>query len=182
MADSVFYDLADTADEAANLTARGLLMIAIERRIKEKAWTQTEAAARLHVTQPRVSDLLNGKIDKFSLDALVNMLAPVDLTFEVRSIDRPAARGQQEGRIRRESFHEFQRGQAHCARHALTLTSPISRWPGAFTPKVRLPKLLGYNHFGDIAAAAIEGRARRAADRRPFRPGRLHRRETSPTA
>ena len=97
MADSVFYDLADTADEAANLTARGLLMIAIEQRIKEKGWTQTEAAVRLHVTKPRISDLLNGKINKFSLDALVNMLAPVDLTFEVRPIDRPPVRVSKKG-------------------------------------------------------------------------------------
>jgi predicted XRE-type DNA-binding protein len=89
MADSVFYDLADTPEEAANLTARGLLMIAIEQRIREEGWTQTEAAARLHVTQPRVSDLLNGKINKFSLDALVNMLGPVGLTFDVRPIERP---------------------------------------------------------------------------------------------
>ncbi|OBI56740.1 helix-turn-helix domain-containing protein [Mycobacterium sp. E787] len=86
MADSVFYDLAETPEEAANLTARGLLMIAIERRIREEGWTQTEAAARLRVTQPRVSDLLNGKITKFSLDALVNMLAPVGLTFDVRPV------------------------------------------------------------------------------------------------
>ncbi len=92
MADSVFYDLAETPEEAANLTARGLLMIAIEQRIKEEGWTQTEAAARLHVNQPRVSDLLNGKISKFSLDALVNMLAPVGLTFDVRPIERPPVR------------------------------------------------------------------------------------------
>ena len=90
MADSVFYDLADTPEEAANLTARGLLMIAIEQRIREEGWTQTEAAARLHLTQPRVSDLLNGKISKFSLDALVNMLAPVGLTFDVRPAERSA--------------------------------------------------------------------------------------------
>lgn len=89
MADSVFYDLAETPEQAANLTARGLLMIAIEQRIREEGWTQTEAAARLHVTQPRVSDLLNGKINKFSLDALVNMLAPVGLTIDVRPIERP---------------------------------------------------------------------------------------------
>jgi predicted XRE-type DNA-binding protein len=89
MADSVFYDLAETPAEAANLTARGLLIIAIEQRIREEGWTQTEAAARLHVTQPRVSDLLNGKISKFSLDALVNMLEPVGLTFEVRPVERP---------------------------------------------------------------------------------------------
>ncbi|OHV03815.1 hypothetical protein C1Y40_05231 [Mycobacterium talmoniae] len=91
MADSVFYDLTDSPDEAANLTARGLLMIAIEQRIREAGWTQNEAAARLHVTQPRVSDLLNGKISKFSLDALVNMLAPVGLTFDVRPLEHPPA-------------------------------------------------------------------------------------------
>jgi transcriptional regulator with XRE-family HTH domain len=67
-------------------------MIAIEQQIREEGWTQTEAAARLHVTQPRVSDLLNGKIAKFSLDALVNMLAPVGLTFDVRPVERPLAR------------------------------------------------------------------------------------------
>jgi predicted XRE-type DNA-binding protein len=92
MADSVFYDLAETPEEAANLTARGLLMIAIEQRIREEGWTQTEAAARLHVTQPRVSDLLNGKIGKFSLDALVNMLSPVGLTIEVRPVERSRTR------------------------------------------------------------------------------------------
>jgi predicted XRE-type DNA-binding protein len=92
MADSVFYDLAETPEEAANLTARGLLMIAIEQRIREEGWTQTEAAARLQVTQPRVSDLLNGKIGKFSLDALVNMLRPVGLTIEVRPVEGPRAR------------------------------------------------------------------------------------------
>jgi predicted XRE-type DNA-binding protein len=91
MADSVFYDLAETPQEAANLTARGLLMIAIEQRIREEGWTQAEAAARLHVTQPRVSDLLNGKISKFSLDALVNMLPPVGLVFDVRPVDHPPA-------------------------------------------------------------------------------------------
>jgi predicted XRE-type DNA-binding protein len=98
MADSVFYDLADTPEEAANLTARGMLMIAIEQRIREEGWTQTEAAAHLHVTQPRVSDLLNGKITRFSLDALVNMLAPVGLTFDVRPNERPPAREAKKGR------------------------------------------------------------------------------------
>jgi predicted XRE-type DNA-binding protein len=66
-------------------------MIAIEQRVRGEGWTQAEAAARLNVNQPRVSDLLNGKISKFSLDALVNMLAPVDLTFDVRPVGRPRA-------------------------------------------------------------------------------------------
>lgn len=92
MADSVFYDLADTPEEAANLTARGVLMVAIEQRIRQEGWTQTEAAARLRVTQPRVSDLLNGKITKFSLDALVNMLAPIGLVFDVRPVEQSPAR------------------------------------------------------------------------------------------
>ena len=87
MAKSVFYDIADTPEEAANLTARSLLMIAIEERIKERGWTQTEAAEILHVNQPRVSDLMNGKLHKFSLDALVNMLPSVGLMFDVRPID-----------------------------------------------------------------------------------------------
>jgi predicted XRE-type DNA-binding protein len=86
---SVFYDIADTPEEAANLTARSLLMIAIEQRIKEKGWTQSRAAEILHVNQPRVSDLMNGKLSKFSLDALVNMLPAVGLNFDVRPIDTP---------------------------------------------------------------------------------------------
>ncbi len=91
MADSVFYDIAETPEEAANLTARGMLTIAIEQRIREEGWTQTKAAARLHASQPRVSDLLSGKINNFSLDALVNMLAPVGLTLDVRPIGRRPA-------------------------------------------------------------------------------------------
>jgi predicted XRE-type DNA-binding protein len=102
MANSVFYDLAETPEEAANLTARGMLMIAIEQRVKEEGWTQAEAAKRFHVNQPRVSDLLNGKISKFSLDALVNMLAPVGLTFDVRPIERsPAAKSGRKALSRR---------------------------------------------------------------------------------
>jgi predicted XRE-type DNA-binding protein len=83
VAKSVFYDITDDADEAANLTARSILMIAIEQRIQEEGWTQTVAAGKLGVSQPRVSDLVNGKIDKFSLDALVNMLPAVGLAMQV---------------------------------------------------------------------------------------------------
>lgn len=101
MARSVFYDIADTPGEAANITARSLLMIALEERIKGMGWTQTEAAETLHVNQPRVSDLVNGKLHKFSLDALVNMLPAVGLTFEVRPIDRP--RRQKAAKVTRET-------------------------------------------------------------------------------
>lgn len=89
MASSVFYDIADTPEEAANLTARSLLMIAIDERIKEQGWTQTQAAEILHVTQPRVSDLMTGKLHKFSLDALVNMLPAVGMVVDVRPNGEP---------------------------------------------------------------------------------------------
>jgi predicted XRE-type DNA-binding protein len=92
MAESVFYDIADTPEEAANLSARSLLMIAIGQQIKRNGWTQAEAARVLGVQQPRVSDLVNGKISKFSLDALVNMLPAVGLTVAVEpSPVKPAA-------------------------------------------------------------------------------------------
>jgi hypothetical protein len=64
-------------------------MIALEERIKEMEWTQTEAAEILHVNQLRVSDLMDGGLHKFSLDALVNVLPRVGLTFDVRPSDRP---------------------------------------------------------------------------------------------
>jgi predicted XRE-type DNA-binding protein len=47
----------------------------IRAKVKAAGWTQTETAEQLGISQPRVSDLLNGKLSKFSLDALVNMLA-----------------------------------------------------------------------------------------------------------
>ncbi len=65
--------LADSPEEAANLTARSDLMIQIGEIVKKNKWTQSEAAKRCGVTQPRVNDLLRGRIDRFSLDALVNI-------------------------------------------------------------------------------------------------------------
>ena len=81
MARSVFYDIAP--QRAANLTARAELMSAIAHHIVERGWTQTEAAEVLGVSQPRVSDLMNGKLDLFSIDALANMLPLVGLKIEV---------------------------------------------------------------------------------------------------
>lgn len=70
---NVFDALADTPEQSANLTARAELMQEIAKLIKSKAWTQEEAAKHCGVTQPRVSDLLRGRVSKFSLDALVNI-------------------------------------------------------------------------------------------------------------
>lgn len=73
--ESVFDAIADTPAEAANMRLRAELMLHIEAVIKENNWTQKQAAIQCGITQPRVNDLLNGKINKFSLDALVNINA-----------------------------------------------------------------------------------------------------------
>ena len=70
---SVWDDHADTPEEAANLRARAELMHQIEIIVKQRGWTQTEAATHCGVTQPRLNDLLRGHVSRFSLDALVNM-------------------------------------------------------------------------------------------------------------
>ena len=70
---SVWDALADTPEEAANLTIRAEFMDKISDIIKDGGWTQADAALRCGVTQPRINDLLKGRISKFSLDALVNI-------------------------------------------------------------------------------------------------------------
>ena len=70
---NVWDAIADTPEEAANLTVRSDLMMKIEEIVKENGWTQAEAAKRCGVTQPRINDLLRGRIARFSLDALVNI-------------------------------------------------------------------------------------------------------------
>lgn len=80
---SVWDALVDTPEEAENLKVRSQLMMAITDSVESWGVSQTEAARRLHVTQPRVNDLLKGKIDKFSLDALVNLLAGANLQLKI---------------------------------------------------------------------------------------------------
>jgi predicted XRE-type DNA-binding protein len=63
---------------------RSTLMMALEQHIKAQGWTQAEAARVLSVTQPRVSDLICGKIDLFGIDTLVNMLTAAGLRVEMR--------------------------------------------------------------------------------------------------
>ena len=70
---SVWDAITDTSEEAANLRLRSELMDKIAAVVKEKGWTQLEAAGHCGVTQPRVNDLLRGRISRFSLDALVNI-------------------------------------------------------------------------------------------------------------
>ena len=74
---SVWDALADTPEQAANLRARAELMQQIAAIVKESKWTQVEAAAHCGITQPRMNDLLRGRVSRFSLDALVNVATAI---------------------------------------------------------------------------------------------------------
>jgi len=84
---SVWDAIEDDPAEAENMKIRSALMIALMQRIRENGWTQAEAARRLGVSQPRVSDLLRGKINLFGVDTLINMIAAVGLHVELRVLE-----------------------------------------------------------------------------------------------
>jgi len=84
---SVWDAIEDTPAQAENMKLRSSLMIALKDHIAREKLSQGEAARVLGVTQPRVSDLMRGKIDLFSLDTLVNMLATAGLHVEMRIAD-----------------------------------------------------------------------------------------------
>jgi predicted XRE-type DNA-binding protein len=84
MFDSVFDALADTPAEAANMKARSELLSALKARIRSWELPQEVAADRLGITRPRLNDLLQGKLAKFSLDALVNLATASGLTVHVQ--------------------------------------------------------------------------------------------------
>ena len=73
--DNIFRDIGFSESEAENLKLRSTLMIKVEKFVRDAGLTQADAAKVLGVTQPRLNQLLKGKIQLFSLDALVNMLA-----------------------------------------------------------------------------------------------------------
>jgi predicted XRE-type DNA-binding protein len=79
---NVFVDIGFAPAEAENLLLRSQLMSRV--RDAARGATQREAAKRFGVSQPRLNDLLKGKIDKFSLDALVNMLGHAGMRVELR--------------------------------------------------------------------------------------------------
>lgn len=87
---SVWDGIADTPAEAENLKVRSALMSAIRDKIDEFGWSQSVAAHNMHITQPRVSDLMNGKISRFSVDALINLGAVVGVHTHVH-VDRAPA-------------------------------------------------------------------------------------------
>ena len=79
---NVFADLGFSEPEAGNLLLRSQLMLAVREIAKHL--TQMQAAKRFGITQPRLNDVLRGKIDKVSLDALVIMLNKAGMHVEMR--------------------------------------------------------------------------------------------------
>ncbi|HHW4670193.1 helix-turn-helix domain-containing protein [Xylella fastidiosa] len=81
---SVWDAIEDTPEAAENMKLRSALMMALKQHIETAALSQSQAAKLFGVTQPRVSDLMRGKINLFGLDALVNMAAAAGMHVEMR--------------------------------------------------------------------------------------------------
>ena len=80
---NVFVDLGFDPAEAEVMKLRAEVMIRIERLVKTRGWTQAEAARQVGVTQPRVSRLVKGKWEDFSLDMLLTLAARAGLKPKV---------------------------------------------------------------------------------------------------
>ena len=84
---SVWDAIEGTPNEAANMKMRSVLMIALKNHVTRAEMSQAQAAKLFGVTQPRVSDLMRGKIHLFALDALVNMVSAAGLQIEMRVLE-----------------------------------------------------------------------------------------------
>jgi len=80
---NVFRDLGFPPDEAEHLKVRSDLMLNLQKAIAARGLKQGDAAKLLGVTQPRVSDLMRGRIDLFSIDTLIDMLAKLGIRATV---------------------------------------------------------------------------------------------------
>ena len=80
---NIFKDVGFSEQEAEYLMIRSRLMLEVDRFVKESGLTQREAAKKLGINQPRLNDLLKGKIQKFSIDALVKMLSRIGVHVDV---------------------------------------------------------------------------------------------------
>jgi predicted XRE-type DNA-binding protein len=80
---NVFRDLGFSPEEAVSLRIRADLMVRVRQFIQGRKLTQSAAAKVFGVTQPRISDLVRGRIDLFSIDTLIDMLARAGLRVRV---------------------------------------------------------------------------------------------------
>jgi len=84
---SVWDAIEDTPHEAENMKLRSVLMMALKNHLTRTGMSQAQAAKLFGVTQPRVSDLMRGKINLFGLDALVNMATAAGLQVEMHVLE-----------------------------------------------------------------------------------------------
>jgi predicted XRE-type DNA-binding protein len=87
---SVWDAIESSPAQAANMKARSDMMLAIRDTVETWKVTQVAAAKRLGLTQPRMNDLVRGRVAKFSLDALINLATRAGLSIRVE-VTRPAA-------------------------------------------------------------------------------------------
>ena len=80
---NVFRDLGFSTEEATHLKIRSDLMIRLSRLIETRGLTQVQASELFAVTQPRISDLVRGKIDRFSIDTLIAMLGHAGVKVQI---------------------------------------------------------------------------------------------------
>ena len=84
---NIFEDLGFEAAEATNLKIRADLILDLQKYIKQQQWTQQEAADFFNETQPRISNLMSGEIERFSIDKLVQMIAKTGMQIKVEVIN-----------------------------------------------------------------------------------------------
>ncbi len=81
--DNVFEDIGFDREEAASLKVRADLMLDLRKYIETQGWTQSQAATFFGESQPRISNLMQGDIRRFSVDKLINMLTVAGMQVEV---------------------------------------------------------------------------------------------------
>lgn len=85
--DNIFEDLGFELEEAANLKIRADLILDLQKYIKKHEWTQQEAAEFFNETQPRISNLMNGDIERFSIDKLVQMIVKAGMKIKIEVVN-----------------------------------------------------------------------------------------------
>ena len=85
--DNIFENLSFEPEEAANLKIRADLILDLQKYIRQKGWTQQESADFFKETQPRISNLMNGDIERFSIDKLVQMIIKAGMKIKVEVIN-----------------------------------------------------------------------------------------------
>jgi predicted XRE-type DNA-binding protein len=88
--DNIFKDLGFETEEALNLKIRTDLMLDLRSTIQTRGWTQKQAAEFLGETQPRISNLMNGEISRFTVDKLINLLGKAGMEVKVEVVSKAA--------------------------------------------------------------------------------------------